>query len=574
MRASGFLDIVEIYGKIEKNNERGGIMAQAAEFPPSRILTMPQLMRTMRAGINNGERFCFILGSGASVESGIPTGGTLEYRWMACMLGDQDDLDGTRKYSESETKELRQLAGHLWQGNKLVHTIEEMEKAYREAKEKGRKTLSSEYYFDLYTLRFYPQYQNGYAYMERLMEQAHPSFGYHALARLLSDGPKGCNLIITTNFDSLVEKALAIYTDTLPLVINHEALSNYIKANTRRPIVAKVHRGLFFDPLNSPEETAQLKGGWKKILNQVFWSYTPVVIGYGGGDHSLMDYLETNVELPHGIYWAYRGELPGKRIQKLVTDKNGYLVETAGFDSLMLFLGNEFYPEQTTPQAMETLLEQQTSDRVKEYQEQYEKLMRDADNPKETSDMAETVKEAAQQSRIRAAEEALSKPESEWTAADYWVCGGAEEIDGHWEQAVYYYRRATELDPEVEIYWSWLGNSCEECGQWEEAVKAFGRVIELDKGSYYACYHTFRRGRCFQKLGKHPEAVKDFTNALESSQVNVNRELVAIILLYRAESYRAIGELQKAQADEEEAHRLEEQAEAAVERLEAQRKDD
>lgn len=531
-------------------------MAKTDGFPPSRILTMSQLIRTMRAGINNGERFCFILGSGASVESGIPTGGTLEYRWMACMLGDRDDLDGTRKYSESETKELRQLAGHLRQGNKLVHTIEEMEKAYREATEKGRKTLSSEYYFDLYTLRFYPQYQNGYAYMERLMEQAHPSFGYHALARLLSDGPKGCNLIITTNFDSLVEKALAIYTDTLPLVINHEALSNYIKANTRRPIVAKVHRGLFFDPLNSPEETAQLKGDWKKILNQVFWSYTPVVIGYGGGDHSLMDYLETNVELPHGIYWAYRGELPGDRIQTLVKEKNGYLVEAPGFDSLMLLLGNEFYPKQTTPPAMEALLEQQKSDRVKEYQAQYEKLMQDANNPKETSDMAKAVKDAAQQSQLRVIAEVRSKPESERTARDYWSLGMSEEFFDNWEQAVHYYRRATELEPDHTFYWYCLGDSHAERGQWEEAMGAFNRAIQLDDED---SDNYFGRGRCFQGLGKHSKAVSDFTMALKIANANKTAPRInnpVNIIQARAESYRAMGELQKAQADEKEAQRL------------------
>lgn len=541
-------------------------MAEAGKFPPSRILTMPQLMRTMRAGTDNGERFCFILGSGASVESGIPTGGTLEYQWMACMLGNQKDLDGTRPYSPAETRDLRQLAGHLKQEGKLDHTIEEMEEAYQEAKGKGRKTLSSEYYFDLYTLRFYPQYQNGYAYMERLMEQAHPSFGYHALARLLSDEEKGCNLIITTNFDSLVEKALSIYTDTLPLVINHEALSNYIKANTRRPIVAKVHRGLFFDPLNSPEETTQLKGDWKKILNQVFWSYTPVVIGYGGGDHSLMDYLETDVKLPHGIYWAYRGELPDERIQNLVTDKNGYLVETPGFDSLMLFLGNEFYPEQTTPQAMEALLEQQKNARMKEYQEQYEKLMRDANNPKETSDMAETVKEAAQQSRTQAAVEALSKPEDERTDWEYWSLGMEEFHHNHWEQAAYYFRKATELDAQDDFYWYWLGRSYMKYYQYEEAVDAFTQAIELDADSF----DYFRRGKCFQELGRHPEAVNDFTAALESSTANVGGlnggrlEMdVEDILRARAKSYRAMGELQKAQADEEEAQRLE-----------AQRKDD
>lgn len=519
---------------------------------------MSQLIRTMRAGTKSGERFCFILGSGASVESGIPTGGTLEYRWMACMLGDRDDLDGTRKYSESETKELRQLAGHLRQGNKLVHTIEEMEKAYREAKKKGRKTLSSEYYFDIYALRFYPQYQNGYAHIEGLMEKAHPSFGYHALARLLSDADKGCNLVITTNFDSLVEKALAIYTDTLPLVINHEALSNYIKANIRRPIVAKVHRGMFFDPLNSPKETEGLKGDWKKILNQVFWSYTPVVIGYGGGDKSLMNYLVNDAELPHGIYWAYRGELPGKRIQTLVKEKNGYLVEAPGFDSLMLFLGNEFYPEQTTPPGTRTLLEQQTSDRVEKYTKRYEKLTRDAAESRETSDMAKAVKEAAQQSQSRVVTQVRNKPEDERTAWDYYRLASEEVYAGRLEQATDDYRRATELDPERDFYWYQLGNSYSKCSQWEKAVDAFNRAIQLDDedSDYF-----FERGQCFQGLGKHSKAVSDFTMALKIADADKMEIRIRIydpedILQARAESYRAMGELQKAQADEEEAQRL------------------
>lgn len=536
-------------------------MAQATEFPASRILTMSQLIRIMRTGIKNGERFCFILGSGASVESGIPTGGTLEYRWMACMLGDEDDLDGTIKYSESETKELRQLARYLTQKGRLYYPIEEMENAYRMAKENGWKTLSGEFYFDLYTLRFYPQYQNGYAYMEDLMAQARPSFGYHALARLLSDEEKGCNLVITTNFDSLVEKALAIYTDTLPLVINHEALSNYIRANIRRPIVAKVHRGLFFDPLNSPEETGQLKGDWKKILNQVFWSFTPVVIGYGGGDHSLMDYLETDVALPHGIYWTYQGEQPGQRIQTLVTEKNGYLVEAPSFDSLMLLLGNEFYPKQTIPSAIDALLEQQKNNRVKEYQAQYEKLMRDIVLSNETPAMAETVKDTAQQSQKQAAKEAQNRPEDKWTHMDCWFFGCAEEAEGHWEKAAGYFQKAIELKPDDGFYWYLLGHTYEERSQWEAAVATFSRAIQLKKDSF----SFVKRGECFQHLDQHLEAIEDFTAALEISYADVvGTELhEEDILQARAKSYRAMGELQKAQEDEE-----------AAQRLEAQRKDD
>lgn len=44
----------------------------------SKILSAKRLSLLMKEASGNGERFCFILGSGASVESGIPSGTTLE----------------------------------------------------------------------------------------------------------------------------------------------------------------------------------------------------------------------------------------------------------------------------------------------------------------------------------------------------------------------------------------------------------------------------------------------------------------------------------------------------------------
>jgi hypothetical protein len=51
-------------------------------FPDERILTTADLSRTIKESNANRERFCFVLGSGASVESGIPSGNTLEMVWM------------------------------------------------------------------------------------------------------------------------------------------------------------------------------------------------------------------------------------------------------------------------------------------------------------------------------------------------------------------------------------------------------------------------------------------------------------------------------------------------------------
>ena len=41
---------------------------------------------------------------------------------------------------------------------------------------------SSRAYFDLYAMRFFPDYQNGSAFLERTLERAQPSLGYYPLA--------------------------------------------------------------------------------------------------------------------------------------------------------------------------------------------------------------------------------------------------------------------------------------------------------------------------------------------------------------------------------------------------------
>ena len=65
------------------------------------------------------------------------------------------------------------------------------------------------------------------------------------MAIMLTDKGRN-NLVITTNFDSLVEDALFMYTSSKPLVINHELLADYAgDPNISRPIIAKVHRGIF-----------------------------------------------------------------------------------------------------------------------------------------------------------------------------------------------------------------------------------------------------------------------------------------------------------------------------------------
>ena len=120
-----------------------------------RTLSLNVFLNTLEEGCKNERRYCFILGAGASKTSGIPTGEELAKQWHGEIL---------EQCSKEEIKELKKRLG------------------VRSTKPSSRA------YFDLYAMRFFPDYQNGSAFLERTLERAQPSLGYYPLAALLAKG--------------------------------------------------------------------------------------------------------------------------------------------------------------------------------------------------------------------------------------------------------------------------------------------------------------------------------------------------------------------------------------------------
>ena len=506
------------------------------DFPDWRILPAEKFAETYSEGCRNGQRFCFILGSGASVESGIPMGGSLEYDWMKCLMGEGTD----RGTPSMNVKVTRESAEKLRKGGKLQHEFSVIEDEWSQAKAEDRHTLSSEYYFDIYKLRFYPNSKNGYRYLEQLMEHAEPSFGYHPLARLLTDEYNN-NLVITTNFDSLVEDALFLYTDQKPLTINHELTADYIGDHSiKRPIIAKLHRGLFFDPLNEPEDTTGLKGNWKKVLREIFHIYTPVVIGYGGGDQSLMSLLEEeDLNLTKGIYWCYMDKygLPGENIRNLMSDKNGYLVQTEGFDHIMLILGNKMCPDQITPGKTLEYLENQMNRRMMRYSEQIREL-----EEKGKEEGSEKLGEGIAEFNKNEAEEREERREKdEMTVYDYWSEGLGFYFKHKYREAIESFNNVIALNPRFDRAYGYRGETYEELREYDKALNDYNKECQIDFNNSFAFY---RRGNLYKKLGLYNEALKDYDEAIK---------------LYpeyggfydsRSEVYRKLGLVKEAEADE------------------------
>ena len=142
------------------------------EFPASRIISAKSLSQMIKEAAESGQRFCFILGSGASVESGIPSGGSLEMQWMDCLMGRMED----RGMPPMDAGETRRIAEALHGEQALDHPFQEIENAWLRAKEAGRP-VPSENYFDIYRLRNHANYQQGYRYLEKIMERSAPTLG-------------------------------------------------------------------------------------------------------------------------------------------------------------------------------------------------------------------------------------------------------------------------------------------------------------------------------------------------------------------------------------------------------------
>ncbi|MCM1154970.1 MAG: tetratricopeptide repeat protein [Roseburia sp.] len=471
------------------------------------LISINQLIRAMKEGRDNAERFCFIIGSGASVSSGIPTGAVLESQWMKEM----EEASGL--------EEIREVAKGLKEY--LDNDFADIEADWEGIKKSG-ELLPSKYYFDIYKLRFFPNHRNGYHYLEKIMANKNPGFGYHPLALMLTDG-SGSNLVITTNFDSLIEDALFLYTDDKPLVINHELLAEYAgDSNIKRPIIAKVHRGIFFDPLNQPEETNELKGKWKDVLASVFQNYTPVVIGYGGGDNSLMNLLEDdNIRMKNGIYWCYfeKYGLPDNKIQTLVKKKNGYLVRTAGFDAAMLSIGNAFFPDKIGVHEAEKYLNNRTNMRIANYEEEYKRLT-EQENLEDKGAAAGPVNQSENDFKIEIGKmvertvvsEKKREESNQMTAWDYKRQGDRHCGLKEYEKAVESYSRAIDMQPNIAQFYKGRGYAYRNLGKYDEAVSDYNKAIELSPG-YANAYNN--RGFVYKSLKEYDRALSDYNRAIE-----------------------------------------------------------
>jgi protein O-mannosyl-transferase len=418
--------------------------------------------------------FCWVLGSGASVQSGIPSGAKLVQQWLAEMH--EMENGGHLSIAQWATAATLEIPGFEY-------------------------PRAANFYPWIYQRRFRDYKEQGYAFLEKTMDKAEPSFGYSVLAQIMANLPH--NVAVTTNFDNLVADALSIYTRTFPLVCGHESLTGYIRPNLRRPLIAKIHRDLLLAPLSNPDEISKLPGEWNSALTKIFDRFTPIVVGYGGNDGSLMNFLGSLRPIDGGIFWCHRhGSRVDNLIEEVVERHRGRLVPIAGFDELMLQLQEKLQLPSLLPQ-----LQSVHDKRRADYQRQFEVLTAALTKPAE-SPAAEAARKPVRQA-AEAAVERLTK-EKDWWA---WNLKAKAEADPIKAEAIYregleefpassaltgnfanfmskvrhsydeaesLYRRAVDLDPNVALYHRNFAIFMGRRKNLDEAERLFRRAVDLD----------------------------------------------------------------------------------------------
>jgi tetratricopeptide (TPR) repeat protein len=435
------------------------------------LSTMIDMVKRVSDG---GDRFCFILGAGASVSSGIKSGKEMAKIWLEELCEIEPYM--TEKWMSSK-KDISYSINS--KGIPCINSIDDVN--------------LGKYYTELYGMRFRVHPHDGYKWLQDEMEDASPGLGYYHLAHILAAERSPINLAITTNFDTLIEDAIFMYTDKKPLVISHEYLASYMEHWVNRPIIAKIHRDLFNHPMSTEKETEQLATEWIKPLKAALSICATIVIGYDGNDGSLMNLLETivnNKDMTKPIYWCYRrNKKPeNEKIINLLIKNGGFLVPIDDFDTAMYLFGVEFghdFPEE--------LLKSKIQERIDAYRDNRRNIIEKKKRQEKKSPDEEKVIEAIKKSRENRLQELTNRIDKAPDSANAFCRRGdffritLKEYD----KAVDDYKEAIERSPKNALYHYNCGLGYYSLGDYNKAIECYNTAIKFDK---YNAEYYYERG--------------------------------------------------------------------------------
>lgn len=251
---------------------------------------------------NNPGVYALLLGSGVSTEAEIPTGwGIVEdlIRQMAEVEDKDPEPDPFEWYREEYDKEA-----------KYDELIEELAPSKEE-----RQSLLEGY--------FEPTEE------EREQGIKTPSKAHKSIAWLIDEGY--INLVITTNFDQLLEQAL-LERGVTPVVISGPSdAEGAAPLAHQNAVIIKINGDYKETNIkNITEELESYEPPVQNLLDTIIDQYGLIVCGWSGEwDTALREALISSESRRYSMYWAYHGDLEDTA-QDLITHRDGVSLQING----------------------------------------------------------------------------------------------------------------------------------------------------------------------------------------------------------------------------------------------------
>jgi hypothetical protein len=277
------------------------------------------------------QNFAWFLGAGASASAGLPTATDVLWdmkRRYYCREENQDisrqDLQNAAIRAKIQSYMESRGFPAMWAADEYPAYFEKMFGDDKELQRKYLKGILSE-------------------------ERVALSVGNRVLGALIAAG--FCRAAFTTNFDTVLEKAVAEVAGRSLSVYHLEGshTANQALNNEEFPIYCKLHGDFRYDSLkNLPADLATQNGALAECLVNAGNRFGFVVTGYSGRDESIMNLfrnvLATSNPFPHGLFWTgLKGSQPSPAVDELLDQARAKGIEASfvpieTFDALLLRL--------------------------------------------------------------------------------------------------------------------------------------------------------------------------------------------------------------------------------------------
>jgi hypothetical protein len=276
----------------------------------------------------SASQFSWLLGAGTSQSAGLPT--ATDLLW---------DLK-RRHYCKEENQD---IASNDVENAAVREKIDAFMRAH------GFPSFGDpDEYSKCFELIFGDDHERQRAYLRAILDEKRISLtqGHRVLAALVAMNK--ARSIFTTNFDSVVERALATVTgrDIAPFHLEGSAAALAALNNEEFPIYVKLHGDFRYQSLkNLAADLATQNAELGKCAVGCWNRFGLIAVGYSGRDNSVMDLLHSALAgsnpFPHGLYWTtLKGRAPIKAVTDLIAAAKAKalkadVIEIETFDSMM-----------------------------------------------------------------------------------------------------------------------------------------------------------------------------------------------------------------------------------------------